>query len=287
MDLTERVAASVSDVWGLRGATLNPHDAGMNSRTWWVDHADSRAVAKWVPAEHAGHLRAGAHAARLAATGGLETGQPQVTADGRWWVDTGGGCLVLLTLVEGTGLTGDDPGDAERIGATLAQAHRQTVGHRVDGAWQLFWVDPTADHLAVDPDVRQAVHDAVAAVTAIPDHALTRGLGHGDPAPEAFLRRGPQTALIDWGSPVNGPLLHDLASAAMYLDGLEAAAPMLAAYDAAGGPVPAAEVAEHARAFLRWRWAVQADYFARRLAGDDTEENRGGFADARRRLVPA
>lgn len=287
MDLTERVAATVSEVWGLPGATLSPHDAGMNSRTWWVDHAGSRTLAKWVPAEDAGHLRAGAQAARLAAAGGLETGQPLATADGRWGVDAGGGCLVLLALVEGTELTGDDPGDAERIGATLAQAHRQTVGHRADGAWELFWVDPAAAHLALDPDVRQAVHDAVAAVTAIPDHALTVGLGHGDPAPEAFLRRGPQTALIDWGSVVNGPLLHDLASAAMYLGGLGAAAPMLAAYDAAGGPVPAAEVAEHAPAFLRWRWAVQADYFAERLAGDDTEENRGGFADARRRLVPA
>ena len=287
MDLTERLVQTVAEAWGRPGATLSPHDAGMNSRTWWLDHAGSRMVAKWVPAESAGHLRAGVRAARLAATDGLETGEPLATVDGRRWVDTGDGCLVLLALVEGTELTGDDPGDARRIGATLARAHRQTVGQRAEGAWELFWVDPGADHLALDPDVRGAVEEAVAAVAAVPDRALTTGLGHGDPAPEAFLRRGPETALIDWGSAVNGPLLHDLASAAMYLGGLERAAPMLAAYDEEGGPVPAVEVAQHGAAFLRWRWAVQADYFARRLWEDDNEENREGFADARERLVPA
>lgn len=287
MDLTEHVAAAVSDAWGLVGATLTRHDAGMNSRTWWVDHRGGRAVAKWVPERDAGHLRAGAGAARLAATGGLETGCPLPTDDGDCWVDTADGTLVLLSMVEGTELTGDDPDDPERIGTALARAHRQTVGHRADGAWELFWVDPAADHLARDRDVQEAVGRAVAAVNSIPGHALTTGLGHGDPAPEAFLRRGPATALIDWGSAVNGPLVHDLASAAMYLGGLEAAAPMLAAYGAGGGPVPAAELAAHGAAFLDWRWAVQADYFAGRLAEEDTAENRDGFADARRRLVPA
>ena len=160
-----------------------------------------------------------------------------------------------------------------------------TVGHRADGAWEQFWVDPEAPHLALDPDVRAAVRAAVTGVTAL--RGLTTGVGQGDPAPEAFLADGAATGLIAWGSAVNGPLLHDLASAAMYLGGLEAAAPMLAAYRAARGPVPAYEVDAHAAAFLAWRWAVQADYFARRLEAEDSEENRKGFADARRRLVPA
>lgn len=278
---------ALEDSWGWVGARLTAHDGGMNSLTWWVDHDEIRAVAKWVPRDEARHLQAGVAAALLAGSDGLATGTPYAALDGRLWADVDEGCLVLLALVPGVELSGEDPDDQERIGAALARAHRQTVGHVVSEAWQQFWVDPAAAHLGVDEEVRTAVAKAVAAVRAIPSDRLTHGVGHGDPAPEAFLHDGDSTGLIDWGSAVNGPLLHDLASAAMYLGGLGAAAPMLRAYVDAGGPVPAYEIEAYAVAFLTWRWAVQADYFAGRLALEDTEENRGGLADARRRLVPA
>ena len=271
--------------WDVAPTSIAPADGGMNSRTWWVDLAGSAYVAKWVPEAEARYLRAGVVAASLAGADGLLTGRPLPRSDGSLWASTDDGCLVVLEIVPGRELTGDDDGDQERIGATLARAHRLTVGRRAEGAWEQFWVDPDAAHLAADPEVREAVRAAVAGVTTL--EGLTTGIGQGDPAPEAFLADGAATGLIDWGSAVNGPLLHDLASAAMYLGGLEAAAPMLAAYDAAGGPVPAYEVDAHAAAFLAWRWAVQADYFAGRLAAEDSEENRKGFADARRHLVPA
>jgi homoserine kinase type II len=263
----------------------------MNSRTWWVEHDDTRSIAKWVPADHAGHLLAGIGAARLAGAGGLATGPARPRPGGAPALELDGGLLAVLELVPGEELTGEAPADAGRIGATLARAHLATAGHRVAGAWEFPWVDPRAPHLDLDREVRAAVAAAVAAVAAIPAGELTRGVAHGDPAPEAFLRDRDRVGLIDWGSCVNGPLLYDLASAAMYLGGLEAAGPMLAAYAEAGGPVSRREIEAHVSAMLAWRWAVQADYFARRIAdGDrtgiaDREGNREGFADARRRLV--
>jgi len=51
-----------------------------------------------------------------------------------------------------------------------------------------------------------------------------------------------------------------------------------------------AEVTEGLDLMLRFRWAVQADYFARRITGNDLtgitgpEENEKGLEDARRAL---
>ncbi len=249
------LTATLGPAWGWVEVTTTPLDGGMNSRTWWVDHDGTRSIAKWVPDPEGHHLLAGVDAARLAGGTGLRTGAHRPLADGRATLEIAAGRLVVLAAVPGEELTGDAPGDAEAIGRTLAAAHRSTLGSRATGAWEFPWVEPDAPHLAIDEEVRDLVRDAVVAVAALDPRDLTLGICHGDPTPEAFLRDGDVVGLIDWGSCVNGPLLYDLASAAMYLGGLEDAAPMLAAYSSAGGPVPDAEVSEHVAAFLRWRWA--------------------------------
>ena len=285
------LATALRAAWGWTPVSVEALDTGMNSRTWWITHHGLRSVAKWVPGPDAAHLRAGLTAAGHAAASGLRTGPRRPCRDGRDGLEVDGGLLVVLAAVPGRELSGDEPGDHVAMGRTLAGAHRATVGLRAEGAWELPWVDPDAGHLAVDEDVRGAVRAAAEAVAALPEDELTVGICHGDPAPEAFLRDGAEVGLIDWGSCANGPLLYDLASAAMYLGGLEHAGPMLRAYSLAGGPVRDAEVARHARTMLRWRWAVQADYFAGRMAtADRTDvgadaENRKGLADARRGLV--
>lgn len=281
------LVTALRSAWGWTPDSVTVLDGGMNSRTWWVHHRGATTVAKWVPAAEAEHLRAGVAAAAYAASSGLRTGRAHPCRDGRDGAEVAGGLLVVLDRVPGRGLSGEEPEDDAAIGRTLARAHRATVGRRAEGAWAFPWVDPAAAHLAIDEEVRNAVRGAVEAMDAVPADDLTTGICHGDPAPEAFLRDGAEVGLIDWGSCVNGPLLYDLASAAMYLGGLDRAGPMLAAYSLAGGPVPDDEVARHAPTLLQGRWAVQADYFAGRLAEDDTEENRGGLADARRRLLPA
>lgn len=260
-----------------------PHDGGMNSRTWWVtDTAGDRWLAKWVPDDALVPLTAAVAAASLAAGSGLLTGRAARPVEA--W---DGGELALLEIVPGAPLAGEADGDQDRIGRTLATAHLATRGHVVPGALPWHWVDPSSPTLAIDPAVREAVRSAVAAVAALP--ALVTGACHGDPEPGAFLADDTRTGLIDWGSPVNGPLLFDVASAAMYLGGISSAGVMLEAYAEAAGP--ATPDLAHLETMLRFRWAVQADYFAGRLAAhdltgiDSADGNREGFADARTALL--
>ena len=97
------------------------------------------------------------------------------------------------------------------------------------------------------------------------------------------------TGLIDWAGATRGPVLYDVASAVMYLGGPERAAAFLATYRA-HGPLAADEM-RHLDAFRRLREAVQAAYFAWRVAahdltgGIDQADNEKGLDDARRRLA--
>jgi hypothetical protein len=89
---------------------------------------------------------------------------------------------------------------------------------------------------------------------------------------------------------MHGPLLYDLASAAMYLGGLEAAGDMIEAY-LASGALSRPEADDGLRPMLRFRWAVQADYFAFRITQNDLTgiagpaDNEKGLEDARRALL--
>ncbi len=128
----------------------------------------------------------------------------------------------------------------------------------------------------------------LAEVAALPP--LTWGRLHTDPAPEAFLHDASTgvTGLIDWAGACPGPLLYDVASAVMYLGGLAASGPFLAAY-ADTAPLPRAEL-DHLPTWLRYRGAVQAAYFADRIVRADLtgiegqEQNRAGLAHGRRML---
>jgi len=142
------------------------------------------------------------------------------------------------------------------------------------------WLDVTAiDELAL----REAARDAIEAAERLAP-ALTHGILHADPAPEAFLVSEEGVALIDWGSACHGPLLYDVASAWMYTHER-----VLAAY-ARTAPIGWGEMAG-AATFLAFRWAVQAWYFSNRirhrdLTGLDGDSgNDKGLADARRALL--
>jgi len=115
---------------------------------------------------------------------------------------------------------------------------------------------------------------------------------HSDPAPEAFRidRSTGIVGLIDWGAALSGPLLYDLASAVMYVGGLDRADALLDAYLATGA-LSSAEVERGVSTMLRFRWAIQAMYFAWRTANDDltgidvVAGNEKGLADAKRMLT--
>jgi homoserine kinase type II len=277
------VGAAVAEHWGIGGAVVTPHHGGMNSATWFVDHGGRRWVAKSVPATAAADLTGGLIVAGRLERAGIRAGAPAPALDGRPVVTVAGRPLALLTWVPGRPLAADDQ---PMIGATLASVHQRLSGFDPPFAHRFHWVDPRAAHLGIRPWVRPAVTDAVEDLDTA---GMTWGLLHTDPAPEAFRLDGRACGLIDWSWAMAGPLLYDLASAVMYVGGPGRAAPLIEAY-LRSGVLPAGEVRHGLAAMLRFRFAVQADYFARRIAEDDrtgiagAADNERGLADARRLL---
>jgi homoserine kinase type II len=188
-------------------------------------------------------------------------------------------------------LIGASPQEQRVIGQTLGQVHRALRGVVVAGVQRFHWVRPQAAHLALRPWIRPAVHGAVAALEALHPEALSWGLLHADPAPEHFRleRSSGRCGLIDWSVALEGPLLYDLASAVMYVGGPGHGDHLVQAY-LGQAVVAAAEVERALPVLLRFRWAVQADYFARRIVKQDLTGIRGpadnerGLEDARRWL---
>jgi homoserine kinase type II len=193
-----------------------------------------------------------------------------------------GELVALLRFVEGRPLV---EADSAAIGATLGHVHRLLAEAAVPPGtdmWPWAWLDP---ELIDEPALREAARTEIDRADGL-QARLTRGILHGDPAPEAFLDTGDGIALIDWGAALHGPLLYDVASAWMYTRQDDR---LLEAY-AAAGPLSSEELG-HAPAFLALRWAVQAWYFSWRLARvdltgiDSQADNEKGLADARAFLL--
>jgi Ser/Thr protein kinase RdoA (MazF antagonist) len=178
------------------------------------------------------------------------------------------------------------------IGSTLAKVHRALADHGRQGAERFHWVDPDAGYLSLRPWLRTAITAALADLDAADPATMSWGLLHGDPAPEAF-RLDPATGrcgVIDWSFFLSGPLLYDLASAVIYVGGVAVAGELIDAY-LASGMIPAAEARAGLEPMVRFRWAVQANYFAWRISRNDLtgiagpQENEKGLEDARRHLI--
>jgi homoserine kinase type II len=283
----DRIRAAVADYWGLAVAEVEPHHGGMNSATWFVTQGAQRWVAKSVAPHNGPAFAAGLAVAALLDASGIPAGRPEPAVDGRIVVQVDASPLALLAWVPGAPVPGAGPEDQDVIGATLGRVHLALKDADVPGSERFHWVDPTAAHLDARPWVREHVAAGVAGYDELDPQTLTHGLLHTDPAPEAF-RLDPATGvcgLIDWPSAINGPLLYDLASAVMYVGGPARADRLVAAY-LAQGALDEAEVERGLMGLLRFRWSVQADYFARRLTDNDLTgiadetENEKGLADA-------
>jgi Ser/Thr protein kinase RdoA (MazF antagonist) len=287
-----RLQRSLADSWGLPEATVEAHHGGMNSATWFVSQSGCRWVAKAVlPAARRSFAAGVAVAATLEAATEIPTGAPVSTRDGALVTSVDGVPLALLSWVPGEELSGATPDEQRLIGTTLARVHRALRDAPAGDAERFHWVDPQAERLSIRPWLRPAVAEAVAALDQLDPRSLSQGLLHTDPAPEAFRldRTTGSCGLIDWSVAMTGPLLYDLASAVMYVGGPDRAGPLLESYlDQA--VVPRAEVERGLLVMLRFRWAVQADYFAHRIVTADltgiatATENEIGLADARRWL---
>ena len=290
-DADAGIEAAIRSAWKIAPESVRAHAGGMNSRTWHVTAGDRRWVAKAVPADAGARFTSGLAVAGIVDAAGIPAGAPEPTPVGRTWIAMDDHVLALLRFVGGEALVGDEPDEQRLMGTTLARAHQALIGSQVRDAGTFHWLDIDAPHLDVEPWVRPAVRQAMEAYEALPPARLTIGLLHTDPAPEAFLldRGTGVCGLIDWDTGLVGPLMYDVASAVMYLGGAEYAEAFLAAYLAFGILAPA-EIERSLNTMLRLRWAVQADYFARRLATNDltgiadADENQRGLDDARRAI---
>lgn len=267
-----------------------PLDGGLHTDAWLVAAGGERFVAKRAPAADRGQLEAGLVAAEFLRGRGAEVGTPVRTADGRLCGDTGAGVLALLRTVPGRPLAAPDPLDQQWWGDHLAKVHRLSDGFTHPGVAPWHWLRPDASHLAVESWLRPAVGAAVAAMTKLcVTDRLTYGLLHGDPVPRAFVidvDTG-RTGLVDWGAAASGPLVYDVAAAVVYAGGLPAAAELLDGY-ASAGPVPREELDAALPVMVRFRWAVQADWHARRLdTGAGGDGDRDGLRRARDALTPS
>jgi Ser/Thr protein kinase RdoA (MazF antagonist) len=284
------IEAAIRSAWRIAPESVRAHAGGMNSRTWHVTAGDRRWVAKAVPADAAARFASGLAVAAIVDAAGIPAGAPEPTPDGRTWIAIDDHVLALLRFVGGEALVGDEADEQRLMGSTLARAHQALIGSEVRDAGTFHWLDIDAPHLDVEPWVRPAVRQAIEAYDALPA-TLTLGVLHTDPAPEAFLldRSTGVCGLIDWDTGLVGPLMYDVASAVMYLGGPEHADAFLAAYLAAGILAPA-ELERSLAPMLHLRWAVQADYFGRRLATNDltgiadADANQRGLDDARRAI---
>ncbi|MEV6417329.1 phosphotransferase [Kribbella sp. NPDC051718] len=277
MELTDILAQS----WQLTAANLETLSGGMNSQTWLVTSNGVRYVAKSVPGEDS-RFEPGLELAARLARGGLITGAPIPSHDGRLVERWGDRQLAVLEYVGGIPLLAA-PEDQQAVGTTLARVHQISQAPAGDlEKWFELLTDFDA-YLDLEPWIRPAVEAALDGVRVL--NNLTWAGLHGDPATEAFLRQPDgEIALIDWGSFMTAPLLYDVASAVMYVGTDEHVVPAYLAVL----PELATELDTGLPAFWRFRQAVQASYFAWRVAtnvqtGLTTDDgNHLGLTDARR-----
>lgn len=288
---TRVVASEISSLldrhWGLTTVDVRPLSGGMNSQTWLVRHANATYVAKRVAPSALHQLAAGGRIAADLAEAGLVTGRPVPTRDGQLVV--AGDALTLLEFVPGRELDGQTDQEQRWIADMLGRVHTLGAPSSQPRTSTFFaWLNPEAPGVDAQPWLAAAI-SAIRAETDPLD--LTWSTLHADPAPEAFRRHDASgvTGLIDWTDAQRGPILYDIASAVMYLDGPLNAVPFLEAYRACG-PLGTEEL-QHLDTFRRFRWAVQAVYFLGRLASNDLTgiqdqtDNDRGFADARHGLA--
>jgi Ser/Thr protein kinase RdoA (MazF antagonist) len=274
--------------WGMRRADVRPLGGGMNSQTWMVEHQGVTYVAKRVRLTEIAGLMAGCEAASRLADAGFVTGRPVPTTDGRFALTEYG--LALLEHVPGRELEGETDEEQGWIARTLAGVHAagSSATPSSTAAFAPDWLSPRGPGVAAHPWLGPAI-EAVRAET--DPLTVTWSMLHCDPSPEAFRHddnRG-VTGLIDWSGARRGPVLYDVASAVMYLGGPERASAFLTTYRGSG-PLGTAEM-QWLDAFRRFRWVVQACYFAGRLAMRDLTgvagqaDNEKGLDDARRGLA--
>jgi homoserine kinase type II len=286
---TDRVRAALRACWHGEVGDLTPLEAGAGCRTWQVSLGDTAYLARLTLAGDRSRVEAGLAAVEHLCERGLALGTPVRAVDGALTAVVDEGILALHRHVPGRPLEAVDPLDQQWWGDLLGTVHRELNGFDHPGLTRWHWVRPEAAHLDLEPWLRRAVADAVAALTKLTvTDQLTYGVLHGDPTAGCFridVDTG-RTGLVQWGPAATGPLVYDLAAAVLDAGGPATATELLDGY-AAAGPVARDEIEATLPVLLRFRWAVLADRCARRLAASARAEEAADLDGERAALAAA
>ena len=268
MSYEDLIGSALWSQWHLAPSQIAALPTGVLSRAWAVTAGGQDLVVRLVDDAGRQPLEAGLAAAVYLHGCGVVIGAPLRTLAGGLTAATPAGTLSVLGRVPGRPLAAADPVDQQWWGDRLGSAHRGLADFGHPGLRRWNALQPEAGHLGMEPWLRPAIAEAVTAMTRLTvTDRLTYGVLHGDPAAEAFVvdPASGRAGLLDWSACCAGPLIYDVAAAVIYAGGPDAAAELLDGYLAAG-PVDREEVQAALPVMLRFRWAVQADWFARRLA---------------------
>jgi Ser/Thr protein kinase RdoA (MazF antagonist) len=266
---------------------------GWNSITWRVDTTDGPFVAKLVDDLDAPGLISGLRVAEYLAARGLACGAPVRTRDGDLTSQLPEGALALLRFEPGNPPDLSVESQVRRAGRALARVHSALRDFPADAdsryRWPWEWVTDCLDTVEMPANVRAAARRVWAQiVAAVGDRQLSISIIHADPGPESFILRGDgsQDALIDWTTPLRGPLLYDLACFAVMT---RPAGPRVARWFIEGYAAAAPEIVQQLAA-LAWlikaRWLANAIYFSSRIqrgierGSDSPTANQDGLAAA-------
>lgn len=281
----EILRSALREQWHLPGAEITARDGARLTEGWEVTALGERYLARLAERPQ---LEAGLTANQRLRAKGISAGEPVRTLAGTLTGETACGTLAVLRRAPGRTLDGRDPIDQQFWGDRLGAVHRRLQRFQHPGLRPFRPLDPEAAHLRDEPWLREATRAAATALTRLTvTDRLTYGVLHGDPAPDVFVI-DPATGragLLDCGAIGVGPLLYDVAAAILYAGGEHTE--LLDGYLAAG-PVTADELHAGLPVLLRYRWAVQADWAARRLfegaaAGGPYEKRM--LSEARRALT--
>lgn len=223
VDALERHVRRGLKRWDLAGSVSVREivHGGRASRTWLVTSADTRWVAKLI-FDRPEFAVPGLAVSEVVAAAGVRTGPPVRTRDGE--IATAGPTLngrpttlAVLRHERGRPLDPARPGAPELAAGLLATVHGALLDARPAPAVPARLLDWFADVYRNSSNRRglQALDDLARIEASV---ALTYGVVYGDPSPEVLVdRRSGDVALIDWGTPSWGPLLHDVATWASFL----------------------------------------------------------------------
>jgi homoserine kinase type II len=285
------VAAALS-AWPFHVESVTPLAGGWNSAAWLVATAQGRYVAKLAGPLDAG-LASGMRVAEFLAARGLACGAPARTRDGELTIELPEGTLALLRHEPGTPPDLSVPGQVRRAGQVLARAHRALhdfpAGRDPRYRWPWEWVGQCLDTIPMPGHVSAAARRIwPQIVRTVAARQLTVSVIHADPGPDGFLLSGDgtQDALIDWATPLRGPLLYDLACFAVIT---APAGPHVARWFAEGYAARMPQIRPqlaYLDCLVKARWLANAIYFAARIergierGSDSLTANQDGLAAA-------